>query len=253
MGLAAERLVIATNENDILDRFWRSGAYTKKPAPPQDASAGSGDEIVNAQSGVKETLSPAMDILVSSNFERLLWFLAYQVYGEGDVSRKRQIAGETVRGWLNDLKTQGGFKVDASVLAAAQKDLESERVSDDDTIQTIRSVYTSCFPAGQASNGTRGQTGGYILDPHSAVGVAAAQRSIAHHPGTYHISLSTAHPAKFAQAVDLALRGQEGYSFDQVLPPEFVGLEHKERRVLVVSGGYGWQAVRSIINSHVSQ
>ncbi|EEP80999.1 threonine synthase [Uncinocarpus reesii 1704] len=240
MGLPAEKLVIATNENDILDRFWKTGAYTKQ-AQARDASAGSGDEIANAQGSVKETLSPAMDILVSSNFERLLWYLAFEVKCEGDITKRRASAGETVRTWLNELKTKGGFSVDSKVLSLAQKDLESERVSDDETIETIRYTYSTCFPGGPASHGTRGQTGGYILDPHSAVGVAASLRSISRFPESFHISLSTAHPAKFAQAVDLALRGQHGYSFDEVLPPEFVGLEHKERRIIVVPAGEGWQ------------
>ncbi|PGH01554.1 threonine synthase [Polytolypa hystricis UAMH7299] len=248
MGLPAERLVIATNENDILDRFWRTGGYTKKPkAEPVE-------EVKPADGGVKETLSPAMDILVSSNFERLLWFLAYDVYGQqsDDVVEKRKVAGDTVRGWLEQLKTEGGFTVETPVLEAAKRHLESERVSDEQTIETIRSVYATSFPKAPVSEGTRGATGGYILDPHSAVGVAAAQRSIERvSPGTHHISLSTAHPAKFSSAVDLALRGQEGYSFDNVLPPEFEGLETKERRVILVPAGEGWPAVRQIVNSKV--
>ncbi|KAK2784885.1 threonine synthase [Onygenales sp. PD_12] len=244
MGLPAERLVIATNENDILDRFWRTGQYTKQAASKTSADA--------PPSGVKETLSPAMDILVSSNFERLLWFLAFKIRG-GDESldKKRQIAGETVRGWLDDLKSKGGFSVEPAILEAAKADLESERVSDSQTIETIRSVYATCFPPGPASSGTRGKTGGYILDPHSAVGVAASLRSIARVPGAHHISLSTAHPAKFAHAVDLALNGQEGYQFDDVLPPEFIGLEKKERRVIDVPAGQGWQAVKKIVDEKV--
>lgn len=240
MGLSAERLVIATNENDILDRFWKSGKYTKKPETET-----SGDH------SVKETLSPAMDILVSSNFERLLWFLAFDAYGQGDITEKRQIAGKTVKGWLDDLKTKGGFGVDSQVLEGARKDLESERVSNEQTIDTIRSVYSKCFPPPPVSAGTRGETGGYILDPHSAVGVAASLRSISRNPESFHISLSTAHPAKFAEAVDTALREEKGYSFDNVLPPEFVGLEKKERRVISVPAGEGWEAVRTIINSKV--
>jgi threonine synthase len=250
MGLPAEKLVVGTNENDILDRFWKYGEYTKKPKAKDVHLADKEDG--EPPEPVKETLSPAMDILVSSNFERLLWFLAYEVYGEGEVSQKRQIAGKTVQGWLNDLKDQGGFTVEPKLLAAAQREFESERVTDAETIETIRSIYSTCFPPPPASNGTRGETGGYILDPHSAVGVAASLRSIARVPDQYHISLSTAHPAKFAGAVDMALRGEKGYSFDSVLPPEFIGLEAKERRVIAVPAGEGWPAVRTIINSKVS-
>ncbi|ODH15724.1 threonine synthase [Paracoccidioides brasiliensis] len=244
MGLPVEKLVIATNENDILYRFWRTGQYTKKPVE---------NGAANAQaSSVKETLSPAMDILVSSNFERLLWFLAFKIYGgDQDIQKQRQQAGDVVRGWLDDLKSKGGFSVEPAILDAAKHDLESERVSDLQIIETIRDVYCSCFPPPPASSGTRGKTGGYILDPHSAVGVAASLRSISRNPGTHHISLSTAHPAKFAHAVDLALNGKEGYGFENVLPPEFVGLEKKERRVIEVPAGEGWKAVKKIVDEKV--
>lgn len=250
MGLSMEKLVIGTNENDILDRFWKTGDYTKKPKAKEEHLADK--DIDEPADGVKETLSPAMDILVSSNFERLLWYLAYDVHGEGDVSQKRQIAGKTVQGWLNDLKTKDGFSVEPKLLSAAQRDFESERVADSETTDTIRSVYSSSSPPPPMSNGTRGETGGYILDPHSAVGIAASLRSISHAPQAYHISLATAHPAKFAGAVDMALRGEKGYAFDDVLPPEFVGLEDKEQRVILVPSGEGWPAVKKIIDSKVA-
>ncbi|KAK2808142.1 hypothetical protein FQN49_008747, partial [Arthroderma sp. PD_2] len=209
-------------------------------------------EVQKGSPAVKETWSPAMDILVSSNFERLLWFLAFKIYGQGDVDEKRKTAGNTVRGWLQELSSKGGFGVEKEVLEAAQQEFESERVSDEQTIDTIRSVYSSCLPPAPASAGTRGETGGYILDPHSAIGVAASQRSISRCADTFHISLSTAHPAKFAEAVDAALRNEKGYSFDNVLPPEFVGLEKKERRVIPVPAGATWKTIGEVINSKVS-
>ena len=67
MGLPIEKLVIATNENDILDRFFKSGSYSKRPVHGQEAEGGFKEDGVKAhEDGVKETLSPAMDILVSS-------------------------------------------------------------------------------------------------------------------------------------------------------------------------------------------
>ncbi len=82
-----------------------------------------------------------MDILVSS-FERLLWFLAFQVYSEGSVAQKRKTAGEKVKGWLEELKSKGGFGVEYRLLEAAKVDFESERVSDDETIAVIKEQYS---------------------------------------------------------------------------------------------------------------
>lgn len=243
MGLPFEKLLIATNENDILDRFFRSGGhYTKKPIEAPAAE------------GVKETHSPAMDILVSSNFERLLWFLAFRSDNAGTADDRRKKACQSVSGWLNELKSQGGFQVPAAVFEGAKAEFESECVSNDETIATIRDIYTSCFPTGlTAGSAKSSKTGGYILDPHTAVGVAASRRSIQRNPGANHISLSTAHPAKFASAVDLALRAESGYDFTEILPQEFIGLEQRESRVTPVGHGVGWEGVREIVKAEVDQ
>lgn len=240
MGLPVDKLVIATNENDILDRFFKSGGhYTKKPLD--------GGSTENAQHVVKETHSPAMDILVSSNFERLLWFLVYDVDTSSDIGKKRQTAGEKVKDWLNQLKTSGGFSVGEEALKAAEVDFESQRISDEQIIDTIRLVYST--PKTRQLR----EKGGYILDPHSAVGIAASLLSIEGNSGTNHISLSTAHPAKFVDAVDQALREEEGYDFSKVLPQEFVGLEQKKSRVTSVPSGAGWEGIRSIVREEVEQ
>ncbi len=247
MGLPADKLVIATNENDILDRFFKSGGhYSKKPVHGKDAKGGIAEDGAKAHSdGVRETLSPAMDILVSSNFERLLWFLAFEADKSTSVEAKRKVAGKTIQTWLKDLKVNGSFSVGKDVLEAATTEFDSERVSDEETTATIRHIYTTCLL------GTSSGRGGYILDPHSAVGVAAALRSIEQNPATSHISLSTAHPAKFSNAVDLALKEEESFDFSMVLPKEFVGLEEKERRVRSVPGGVGWEGVRAIVKEEV--
>ena len=81
MGLPMGRLVVATNSNDILARFWQSGRYEKvdsSAATDTCAPIGGASDGKQTVGGVRETLSPAMDILVSSNFERLLWYLAYE-------------------------------------------------------------------------------------------------------------------------------------------------------------------------------
>lgn len=241
MGLPVDKLVIATNANDILYRFWKTGRYDKQPAQGPEAEGGLAADGVKAdESGVKGTLSPAMDILVSSNFERLLWFLAYEFAAEAgmdDEWNKKQ-AGQEVAAWLSDLKTKGGFGVYKAVHLSAQRGFDSERVDDAQTVATIKDFYGRI---------------GYILDPHSAVGVTASLRSIERAGSEIpHVSLSTAHPAKFANAVDKALAGLEGYNFEEkVLPTEFVGMDKKEKRVAFVEND--WTAVRELVKKQVEE
>ncbi|KAG5945963.1 hypothetical protein E4U60_004645 [Claviceps pazoutovae] len=234
MGLPVDKLVIATNENDILDRFWKSGKYEKKPEPEEGQEA-------PAVEGVRETLSPAMDILVSSNFERLLWFLAYEFAtsaGMDDLWNKKQ-AGQEVAKWLKELKTTGSFgPVYQDVLSSAKRDFDSERVDDAQTVETILATYRKL---------------GYILDPHTAVGATASARSMASAgPDMHHITLSTAHPAKFSIAVEKALSGEEGFDFEnKVLPAEFVGLDKLEKRVTEVENNV--DSVRELVKAQVEQ
>ncbi|KAK0637318.1 tryptophan synthase beta subunit-like PLP-dependent enzyme [Bombardia bombarda] len=248
MGLPVDKLVIATNENDILDRFWKTGCYEKHATTGPEAEGGLEVDGVKAhEEGVKETLSPAMDILVSSNFERLLWFLAHEfaaTVGMDDEFNKKQ-AGQEVDKWLRDLKTKGGFgPVYQDVLNSARKAFESERVSDEQTLETMKLYYDKV---------------GYVLDPHTAVGVTAAVRSIARVQGDEeekeevmpHISLSTAHPAKFAGAVELALKDKRGFSFGKVLPLEFIGLGEKQKRVTDVEND--WRVVGKLVKEQVER
>jgi len=236
MGLPVDKFVVATNENDILDRFFKTGRYEKKPMITAAPAATGGEDA-----GVKETLSPAMDILVSSNFERLLWFLAYEfaeTAGMDDEWNKKQ-AGQEVTQWLKDLKTKGGFgPVYQDVISSARRSFESERVSDAQTVDTIKGFYNNLQ---------------YVLDPHSAVGVTASERSIARSDSKLpHISLSTAHPAKFAGAVELALKEEPSFNFaEKVLPAEFVGLDKREKRLTEVEND--WQKVRDIVRNLVDE
>lgn len=260
MGFPIEKLVVATNENDILDRFWKTGYYEKKPIHGRQVNGGFAEDGVKAhEDGVRETFSPAMDILVSSNFERLLWFLAFQVYGEGlkTVEEKRAEAGRRVKGWLDELKSKGGFGVEPKLLEAAKLDFESERVSNKQTIAMIRQQYSAQTPAAKedASSGTAGATnhGKYILDPHSAIGVEAALRSVqrAPPPGTTHIALATAHPAKFSKAVSQALENEKNFQFRDLLPEQFVGLEELEKRKYHFRKSEGIEGLRKFIRKRV--
>lgn len=253
MGLAVEKLVIATNENDILHRFWQTGTYSKQPKHhpitnphngiPEDGSQAHTD-------GVKETLSPAMDILVSSNFERLLWHLSleHEFALNPHIKRETSIraAGAKIAGYFKSLKSAGQFTVDPEILDNAREIFDSYRVSDQETTQTIRACY----------RGEIIEKKGYILDPHSAIGVAASLQEIrdsSHSKEIAVISLATAHPAKFAGAVDLALKDEPGFDFKSVLPKEFVGLDEKERKVIKVSANAGLAGIRDLVTKEVEK
>ncbi|WPH04696.1 Hypothetical protein R9X50_00758900 [Acrodontium crateriforme] len=257
MGLPADKLVVATNENDILHRFWRSGYYEKKAVHGREAEGGIEEDGAKAHvSGVKETLAPAMDILVSSNFERLLWYLAFQTSKIEETNHRRMEAGEKVKNWLEELKKEGGFCVSSEILDAAKEIFVSERVSDKQTLETIKDIYCCDLPSHEQSKNTAATTGTqhdghYILDPHSAIGVAASLRSVQAAPGVHHISLATAHPAKFANAVELSLKDQPGFSFETVLPEQFTGLEKKEKRVTDCKAD--WKAVGELVTKQVEQ
>lgn len=201
MGLPVDKLIIATNENDILDRFMKSGEYAKQ------------QEV-----GVKVTYSPAMDILISSNFERLLWYLIRDNVANGNDEK----AGEILSGWMKELKENGKFTAPQEVVEKARVVFDSDRVSNEDTIKTIKEVYSN--------NPEK-----YIIDPHTAIGVKTSYRFIEKEPKAEYISLSTAHPAKFSEVVNKALESFDGYSFEKdVLPAELKALSTKEKRIKLI-------------------
>ncbi|EEX15296.1 threonine synthase [Citreicella sp. SE45] len=153
MGLPIDRLVVATNQNDILHRCLSSGDYRTSEVHP--------------------SISPSMDIQVSSNFERAL----FDAYGRD---------GSAVAQLMAELKA-GGFNVSQGALQALREHFESGRASEDETLATIRKAQ---------------QTMGELLCPHSAIGVKVAdEHRVA---GTPMITLATAHPAKFPDAVEQA-------------------------------------------------
>jgi threonine synthase len=154
MGLPIERLIVATNVNDILARALATGAYEPRAVVP--------------------TASPAMDIQVSSNFERLLF----------DASGRNAPA---VKAMMNGLAKDRRFSLPADVLANIRKLFSAARADEAETVATIKSVYA---------------TRQYVLDPHTAVGVHVARKVKG--DGGPLIALSTAHPAKFPDAVKAA-------------------------------------------------
>jgi threonine synthase len=150
LGLPMKQLVVATNENDILERFFRTGRYAAEDAeaaatangvPETAAVNGSSDgqQATPAHSGVKATHSPAMDILLSSNFERLLWYLALETEtsaqalpGQEISEEDRTKAQETLNGWMAKMKSDGKVDLGKKVMEAGAKDFWAERVSDEE-------------------------------------------------------------------------------------------------------------------------
>jgi threonine synthase len=176
MGLPIKKLVLATNRNDILSRFVCHGTYSSDAVYP--------------------TLSPSMDIQVSSNFERYLFYLM-----EGDSAQ--------VKALMETFAHSGRLEVDRQKLAQVQADFVAYAVSEAHTLATIQQVYKEC---------------GYILDPHTAVGVAAA--SAVHEADA--VCLATAHPAKFGEAVSQAI-GEE-----VALPAAMADLLNRDTRLSVL-------------------
>jgi len=174
MGLPIDRLVVATNQNDILHRCLTGGAY--KP------------------DGVMPSISPSMDIQVSSNFERAL----YYAYGQD---------GNAVAQLMDELKA-GGFTVSQGALQALREAFDSGRCDEDETRATIASTWAAS---------------GELLCPHSAIGVKVADEL--RQSGTPMITLATAHPAKFPAAVE------EASGIHPPLPERMSDLYERSERV----------------------
>lgn len=119
MGLPMGKLGAATNSNDILARFWKSGSYQKV-----DPAAGP------VAGGVYATISPAMDIVVSSNFERLLFYLAYGKVEQNDERSRCAAACDQVREWMIAVKNKGAVDLSA-VLEEARRDFVADKANDE--------------------------------------------------------------------------------------------------------------------------
>lgn len=202
MGLPVKKFVTATNENDILNRFLNSGKYDKE--------------------AVKVTYSPAMDIVVSSNFERFLWYMIRKTDGQNDDLK----TGEIMNKFMKDLSSpKGEFSVSSNTIEACREIMDSAAVTNEETISTIKAIYDET-------------TNKYILDPHSAVGISTCLKKMSEgkdDANTHYISLSTAHPAKFSEVVNEALTGFEGYSFESdVLPDELKRLSSMPKKIRLI-------------------
>jgi len=175
MGLPVNNLVIATNRNDVLHRMLTTGTYGRQP--------------------IEASLSPSMDISISSNFERLL----FDLY-DGDAAQINQMMVDFALGEIS---------LSDAALSRAQKRFTSARVSDEETCDEIRLMW---------------ERTGQLLDPHTAIGTRAARLCARDGEGPM-VTLATAHPAKFPAAVARAETGQE-----PVLPDHLADLFEREER-----------------------
>ncbi|MGB0901826.1 threonine synthase [Halocynthiibacter sp.] len=192
MGLPIKDLVIATNQNDILHRTMETGAYTKE--------------------GVSPSISPSMDIQVSSNFERAL-FDAY----ERD--------GDAIRSVMNDLSDSGSFTISQGAMEALREQFKSGRVSEEETSATIKDMLPRS---------------GEVLCPHSAIGVRIGDQHLSEVPM---ITLATAHPAKFPAAV------KDACGVDVGLPAHMADLFDRSERVTPVANDL--DALTSLIRARL--
>jgi len=156
MGLPIDKLIVATNENDILHRAISKGDYVSKE--------------------VRETMSPSMDIQLASNFERLIYYI-----NNSDTSKTADI--------MNKIK-QNSYQIEKSNLENIQKDFLSESCNEKETLDIIKKNY---------------EENNIILDPHTAVGVGAANKLSFNDC----VILSTAHPCKFPDATNEAINKHE--------------------------------------------
>jgi threonine synthase len=155
IGLPVDRLVVATNVNDILARALATGVYEVRTVVP--------------------TSSPSMDIQVASNFERLLF--------EANARDPR-----AVRVAMGSLAQSSRFTLSARALAQIRADFSADHADEAETAATIRTTLRET---------------GRLVDPHTAVALAVAEKG-AHDPSVPMVVLSTAHPAKFPDAVEAA-------------------------------------------------
>lgn len=155
MGLPVGKLLLATNENNILTRFINNADY----------SLGK----------VVSTASPSMDIQIASNFERYLFHL----FAENP---------EKVKAAFTELKEQGRITFSPEEMLTVRNDFCSASVNQEATLLAIRKFFDDT---------------GYLLDPHTAVGVKAALDLLP--PDSARICLATAHPAKFSETVEQSL------------------------------------------------
>lgn len=184
MGLPINQLIVGSNHNDILTRFFSSGSMRVE--------------------GVQPSITPSMDIQVSSNFERLLFELT-------------QRDGSTVAAWMKQFAGEGHFTVDPAQFNAVGKLFSAGKLDDTETRAAMKKLFD--------------QTG-YVVDPHSAIGVATAQ-TLAADAHTPMVVLATAHAAKFPDSVQAAI------GHDAPLPERLQHIMTADERLVTCTADLG--------------
>ncbi len=179
MGVPINKLILATNSNNILSRCINSGDYS--------------------MAEVHHSLSPSMDIQIASNFERYLYYLL-------DCDADKVVTA------MDSFKTTGQLNFTPTQKERLKTDFAAGSIDDATTLETISSFY---------------QKSGYILDPHTAVGVHVGKEAA--NPAAPLVCLATAHPAKFGEAVKKAT------GHDVSLPPQLEQLTKLEKRLVTIS------------------
>ena len=193
MGLPIERFIIGANRNDILARFLAANDMSTRPVEP--------------------SLSPSMDIQVSSNFERLL----FELLGRDAAATADQ---------MTRFRAEGRMPVPDAAWRAATARFRGFALDDDGTLEEMRRLKREC---------------GYVADPHTAIGTAAARA----HPGERGVPVvvaATAHPAKFPDAVRAAL-GEA-----PALPPHLADLYGREERYAVLENDLA--GIEAFVRAH---
>ncbi|MFD1471994.1 threonine synthase [Companilactobacillus mishanensis] len=154
LGLPVNKFIVASNENNVLTKFFNSGIYDRNMP-------------------FFQTVAPSMDIQISSNFERLLY------YKSGEDT-------DYVKTLMDQLESEGKYQVSDEILAEIKKDFYCGFSTDDEVKDSIKDVYNK---------------DGYLMDPHTAVGYKVMRDYQAHDAKTPMVLLSTASPYKFVKVV----------------------------------------------------
>ena len=190
MGLPIDKLIVATNQNDILHRAISKGEYISKK--------------------VEQTISPSMDIQLASNFERLIYYIN---------NSNSEITAEIMKKIKENV-----YQIDKINLESIQKDFVSGSCNENETLDIIKKYY---------------EKDNVILDPHTAVGVGVANKLSLNDC----VVLSTAHPCKFPDATENAIKKHEN------LPKELEHVLNKDENFEVLKNDI--EVVKNFVKSKI--